>query len=47
MFVVPLRPIDAAPLANLGRTPTPKGTREDSPRKTRRVWRRRPLPTHG
>jgi hypothetical protein len=46
MFFVPLRPIDAAALADLGRAPTPAGTLHNDAPKARRVWRRRPLMTN-
>ena len=47
MFVVPMRPIDAAPLAQLGRSSAPHGEAEAKAPKTRRVWRRRRIALHG
>ena len=48
MFVVPLRPVDAAALVALGRSAAPESSRfaGASPRR-RRSWRRRPMPAHG
>ncbi len=43
MFVVPLRPIDAASLAQIGKSSVPDGAAAVKAPKTCRIWRRRPI----
>ena len=50
MFVVPLRPADAAPLATLGKPATPKpapAAARARTNRTHRIWRHRIVPDRG
>ncbi len=49
MFVVPLRPAEAAPLATLGKpaTPKPAPAAARATNRTHRIWRHRVVPDRG